>query len=256
VVLNDLIQINLYYLIATNHLISMTEKNTLLVIDGTLKAVEENLKQFTEVLLKAKNELIILEKDKNSLSNEKIQLEKEKEQLEKEKINLEKDKEQLEKEKDLLEKDKEKLEQDKTTLEKEKQERDEKIGALTEEQKQLLDEYESLKIELNKLAKIAEESQGAEFDFERIKALLMIYTVLIEKIWQGQPHYRILLVLHGEKEQMTRDELKNTTGIAGAFVIRAVNELANVGLLDYDQDTGMVKLKNRLFEKEALKEKK
>ena len=31
-----------------------------------------------------------------------------------------------------------------------------------------------------------------EFNFERIKALLSIYTVLIEKIFQGQPHYRIL----------------------------------------------------------------
>ncbi|MFX0135744.1 MAG: hypothetical protein ACFFDN_19025 [Candidatus Hodarchaeota archaeon] len=55
---------------------------------------------------------------------------------------------------------------------------------------------------------------------------------------------------------MTREELKNTTGIAGAFVIRAVNELANVDILEFDKDTGMVKLKQRLFAKEALKEKK
>jgi hypothetical protein len=109
---------------------------------------------------------------------------------------------------------------------------------------------------LSKLEKIAEESQEAEFNFERIKALLSIYAVLIEKIWQGQAHYRIILTLHGDKEAMTREEIKNTTGVAGAFVIRAVNELANVDILDYDEETGLVKLKQRLFAKKALKEKK
>jgi len=64
-----------------------------------------------------------------------------------------------------------------------------------------------------------------------------------------------LLTLHGEKEELTREEIKNTTGIAGAFVIRAVNELANVNLLDFDEETGLVKIKQRLFPKEAIGEK-
>lgn len=225
------------------------EETTLKIIDGTLKAVEDNMKQFKEALLSAKNELIKLEKDKNSLSSEK-------DLLEKEKTKLESDKKQLEIEKTELEQDKTKLEEETKLLEKEKEERDEKIGAMSEEQMKLLDEYESLKVELSKLAKVAEESQEAGFSFERIKALLSIYAVLIEKIWQGQPHYRILTVLHGDREKMTREQIKNSTGIAGAFVIRAVNELANVELLDYDEETGLVKLKQRLFPKKALEEKK
>ena len=55
---------------------------------------------------------------------------------------------------------------------------------------------------------------------------------------------------------MTRDEIKNTTGVAGAWVIRAVNELANVDILEYDEETGLVKLKQRLFSKKAMEEKK
>ena len=132
---------------------------------------------------------------------------------------------------------------------------DQKIGSLTEEQQRLLGEYESLKVELKKLAKVAEEAEETEFNFERIKALLTIYAVLIEEIWQGQPHYRILLVLHGDKEEMSREEIKKTTGISGAFVLRAVQELAKVDLVEYNEDTSTVKLKRRLFKREELEEK-
>ncbi len=221
------------------------EKNTLQVLDGTIEAVQD----ITKVLQTAKEELVKLEKEKEQLENDKSTLEKAAKELET-------DKKELEIEKNQLERDKKKLEAETIQLEKDKKERDEKIGAMSEEQMRLLAEYDSLKVELSKLAKIAEESQEAEFNFERIKALLTIYAVLIEKIWQGQAHYRLLLTLHGDKEKMTREELKNTTGIAGAWVIRAVNELANVDLLEYDEETGLVKLKQRLFPKKALEEKK
>ncbi len=54
---------------------------------------------------------------------------------------------------------------------------------------------------------------------------------------------------------MTREELKNTTGIGGAYILHSVQELAKVGLLEYDMDTGTVKLKKRLFPKKAIEEK-
>jgi len=221
------------------------EKNTLQVLDGTIEAVQD----ITKVLQTAKEELVKLEKEKEQLESDKSKLEIATKELET-------DKKELEIEKNQLEQDKKKLEEEKNQLERDKEERDEKIGALNEEQMRLLAEYESLKVELSKLAKIAEESQEAEFNFERIKALLSIYAVLIEKIWQGQAHYRIILTLHGDKEKMTRDEIKNTTGVAGAWVIRAVNELANVDILEYDEETGLVKLKQRLFSKKAMEEKK
>jgi hypothetical protein len=54
---------------------------------------------------------------------------------------------------------------------------------------------------------------------------------------------------------MNRDELKNTTGIGGAYILRAVQELANVDLVVHDIDTTTVKLKQRLYSKEALEDK-
>jgi chromosome segregation ATPase len=226
----------------------MSDESTLNVIDGTLRSVEENFKKFIEVLETAKNELIILENDKAQLSHDKELLQKEKEQLEQATNMLEKDKNNLEREKQLLETEKQKLE-------KEKEEKEQKIGELTSEQLRLLDEYKNLKVELKKFMKIAQDQEESEFNFERIKALLSITMLLIQEIWQGQPHYRILLTLHGEREEMTREQLKNTTGISGAMVLRAIHELVKIDLVEYDEERSLVKLKKRLFEKKALEKK-
>jgi chromosome segregation ATPase len=223
----------------------MSDESTLNIIDGTLRSVEENFKKFIDVLETAKNELIILENDKAQLSHDKELLENEKEQLEQATKMLEKDKDNLEREKQLLETDKQKLE-------KEKEEKEQKIGELTSEQLRLLDEYKNLKVELKKFMKIAQDQEESEFNFERIKALLSITMLLIQEIWQGQPHYRILLTLHGEREEMTREQLKNTTGISGAMVLRAIHELVKIDLVEYDEERSLVKLKKRLFEKKAL----
>jgi len=224
------------------------EEKTLSVLDETIQAAEASFKEFIEVLETSRTALLKLESDK-------VELSKEKEQLEKEKIFLEQEKNSLEIEKQQLEVEKKKLEQETKKLELEKQERDQKIGSLTEEQMKLLDEYQKLKVELKKFASAAAEAESTEFNFERIKALLSIFRVLVEKIWQGQPHYRVLKVLHGERKVMTREELKNTTGIGGAFILRAVQELANVDLVEHNIDTGTVTLKQRLYSKEAMEKK-
>lgn len=213
------------------------KKDTLKVIDDTIGAVNH----ITEVLKTAKSELKALENDKSKLETEKKGLEIATTKLAEAKNSLEADKAQLEK--------------DKAQLEIDKEERETIIGAMTDEQMKLLEEYEKVKVELGKFAKLAEDAESAEFNFEKIQALLSIFRVLVEKIWQGQPHYRVLLVLHGDKESMTREELKNTTGIGGAYILRAVQELANVNLVEHDIDTQTVKLKQRLYSKSALDEK-
>jgi chromosome segregation ATPase len=225
------------------------EEKTLSALDKTIQAAESSFKEFIEVLETSRTALLTLESDKAELSNEK-------EKLEKEKIFLEQEKGSLETEKQQLEIDKKKLEEETKKLELEKQEKDQKIGSLTEEQMKLLDEYQKVKVELSKFMKVAEEAENAEYNFERVRALLSIYSVLVSEIWAGQAHYRILLTLHGDKEEMTRDELKTTLGIGGAFVLHSVQELAKVGLVEYDMDNQSVKLKERLFPKKALEEKK
>ena len=200
------------------------EKDTLKIIDETIIAVQG----IPNILETAKQELVNIRNVKAQLENEKTQLEREKTQLEL---------------------DKKKLEAEAKQLEKDKQERDQKIGQMTEEQMRLLEEYAKVKEELGKFAKITAEMEEQDLSFERIQALLSIYSVLLEKIFQGQPHFRVLNVLHGSKEEMTREEIKNTTGIQGAMVLRALQELDKVDLVEYNMDTSTAKLKKRLFPK-------
>jgi DNA-binding transcriptional regulator GbsR (MarR family) len=46
---------------------------------------------------------------------------------------------------------------------------------------------------------------------------------------------------------MTRDQIKNATGISGAMVLRAIHELARENLVIYDENTSKVKLVKRFY---------
>ena len=126
-------------------------------------------------------------------------------------------------------------------------------GMITVDDDEIDDRLRRLRwLGINKSTWVRSEGQNRyswEYDVDEIKALLSIYSVLIEEIWAGSSHYLILLNLHGKKENMTREELKKATGVGGAFVLKAINELNRVGLLDYDMNTNIVTLKKRLFPK-------
>ncbi|HEY0088155.1 MAG TPA: hypothetical protein VGB37_04890 [Candidatus Lokiarchaeia archaeon] len=204
------------------------DKITINILDDTIKDVQEINNKLINVLKTSKQGLSQIQNERNQLEREKTQLELDKKRL---------------------------LEETKK-LEKEKQERDQKIGQMTGEQMRLLEEYAKVKEELKKFAKIAASMEDQELDFDRIQALLSIYTVLLEKIFQGQPHFKILFLLHGDKDKMTRDELKNATGIQGAMVLRAVQELDKVGLIEYDMEKSTARLLKRLFPKRTIEGKK
>ena len=148
------------------------DEKTLNVLDETIQAAESSFKEFIDVLETSRTALLKLESDKEALSKVKETLENEKKLLEEEKTKLESEKQNLER-------DKKKLEDATKKLELEKQERDQKIGSLTEEQMKLLDEYQKVKVELSKFMKVAEEAEEAEYNFERVRALLSIYSVLV-----------------------------------------------------------------------------
>lgn len=165
-------------------------------------------------------------------------------------LRLEKEKENLKKEQQVLAKEKEQLELETKRLEKEKEERDVKITSLNSQQKKLLEEYEALKVDLNKFQKLATESSNKEFDFKQIQDILKIYITLMEQIYQTKPHVRIIYVLHGDREEMHRKDIVAATGIGGAYVLNALFELDKAKIITYDENTGIAKLVKRIFPKE------
>lgn len=183
--------------------------------------------EISRILKSTKHHLSKLDYEKEILTNEKVSLEREKNEINKEKEKLRHEKEQKE----------------------------EQLVDITGQQKKLLKEYEILKQDLKKFQDLASEAENQEFNFKEIQNLLKIYAVLITEIWGGQPHYRILNLLHGDKERMSREDIKNATGISGAMVLRSLHDLRQSNLIEYDDETGKAVLIKRLFPKESEKER-
>ncbi|MCP4760136.1 MAG: hypothetical protein GY870_00045, partial [archaeon] len=173
--------------------------------------------------------------------------------LEKESTQLRVEKEELMSEKEELRKEKEEKEKEIDVLATEKESKDEEIGEITVKQQELLKEYETLKEDLKKFQAAAalnvEGMEETEYNFAEIQNLLRIYMVLMEEIWQGQPHYKILSLLHGDKEEMDRRSIKNATGIEGAMVLKAIHDMTNHNIITFDEDTDKAKLIRRCFPK-------
>ena len=131
--------------------------------------------------------------------------------------------------------------------------KEDKIGEMASNQEDLLKEYEVLKEELKSFQEIATAARRKEFDFEEIKNLLKVYGVLISEIYDATAHYRILDLLHGDKEEMSKDEIKGASGISGAMVLHAIFDLRKADLISYDEETGLAKLVSRIFAKEKKK---
>jgi hypothetical protein len=122
------------------------------------------------------------------------------------------------------------------------------ISGLTDKQKQLLKEYEVLKEELEKFSRLA-VSSGETVKIEDMQASLAIYRVLLEEIWQSQPHFRVLFLLHGDTPEMDVDRIKAASGVSGAMVLRACHELAKANLITFNIENKTAKLVKRLFPK-------
>jgi hypothetical protein len=146
------------------------------------------------------------------------------------------------------------LENEKNELEKQQEISQQEISGLNEEQTKLLDEYATLKEELEKISKIA--TTDGDVKISDMKATLSILNTLVTEIWQSQPHFKVLLLLHGDKEVMNINDLKNASGIGGAMILRACHELANANLIIFDIDERKAKLVQRLYPKKAKENKK
>ncbi len=122
----------------------------------------------------------------------------------------------------------------------------------SEEIQQLRKERDELKAEMDdiraKLDRISELYQEASAEQEKLKQkvdvsdLLAIYILLIEKIFGGKPHARILYTLHNTKTAITRKNLESSTGIMASSVIKAIHDLRNAEIVSFDEETQEVRL--------------
>ena len=124
-------------------------------------------------------------------------------------------------------------------------EKDEKIQAIIKERDELRAEMDEINSKLERVSELYRDA-SAEKDKQAEKVdvsdLLAIYIILIEQIFGGKPHARVLYTLHNTKTAITRKHIASSTGIMPTAVIKAIHDLRNAELVSYDEETQEVKL--------------
>ncbi|MHA1577125.1 MAG: hypothetical protein ACTSU3_07175 [Candidatus Thorarchaeota archaeon] len=124
-------------------------------------------------------------------------------------------------------------------------EKDEKIQAIIKERDELRAEMDDI---TSKLERVSDLYRDASAEKEKlaekvdVSDLLAIYILLIENIFGGKPHARVLYTLHNTKSAITRKHIASSTGIMPTAVIKAIHDLRNADLVSYDEETQEVKL--------------
>ncbi|MHA2227015.1 MAG: hypothetical protein ACXAC8_17500 [Candidatus Hodarchaeales archaeon] len=115
------------------------------------------------------------------------------------------------------------------------------------QQQKLESKYTSLENEFKKVSDLFNEMSGQKEASLDIKQLLGIYVTLLEKVFEGKPHAKILYLLHGDKSEMSRQELTMATGFSPAIVLHSIHELNRAELISYDEEEAKATLTNRIF---------
>jgi len=102
--------------------------------------------------------------------------------------------------------------------------------------------------EMSELSSVYEELRGRKDVEIDIQEVMKLYVILTEQVLDGSSHIKILTLLHGAKQNMTKGELSKATGILPAATLRAIFELRNNGLVTYDENNETTKLVRRLWD--------
>ena len=81
-----------------------------------------------------------------------------------------------------------------------------------------------------------------------VRKVLALSITLLTEVFGAMPHSKLLYLLHGPKGEMSRETLAKSSGISPAVVRKALADLSAAKLVEYDVESGMVKLLRRIYE--------
>ncbi|TFG29794.1 hypothetical protein EU528_09110 [Candidatus Thorarchaeota archaeon] len=137
------------------------------------------------------------------------------------------------------------LESVKTRAEEAESSKTEAVDAIRAERDELKKEMQEINDQLGRVSELYREASAEKEALAEkvdVSDLLAIYITLIETVFFGKPHARILYTLHDVKTAITRKNIASSTGIMPAAVLKAVHDLANADLVKYDDVTQEVEL--------------
>lgn len=123
--------------------------------------------------------------------------------------------------------------------------KDSEIDELRKERDELRAEMDEINAKLERVSELYRETSAEKEKLQEkvdVSDLLAIYIILIENIFGGKPHARVLYTLHNTKSAITRKNIEASTGIMATAVMKAIHDLRNADLVSYDDETQEVKL--------------
>ncbi len=122
------------------------------------------------------------------------------------------------------------------------------VDSLQEEKQSAIEKLKQMEKEMSELSSVYEELKDRKDVEINLQEVMKLYVILTEQVLDGSSHIKLLTLLHGAKERMTKEELSKASGIQPAATLRAIFDLRNNGLVDYDEEADNVKLVRRLFD--------
>lgn len=123
----------------------------------------------------------------------------------------------------------------------------ERLRQERDEFKRELDEISEQLTRVSELYREASAEKEALAEKVDVSDLLAIYITLIETVFYGKPHARILYTLHDVKTAITRKNIASSSGIMPAVVRKAVYDLASADLVKIDEDSDEVTLTKNIL---------
>lgn len=138
------------------------------------------------------------------------------------------------------------LKNEKVSVEKEMENLKTNLSVISSEKEEIKVERDLLAEELQRIGRLYEGLTGKEASQEDLKSVLNIYITLMEDVFSGRAHFKVLSIIHGEKETWKRDELAKSSGIAEIQLRSVLGDLVRANMIEYDEETTNVKLKKRI----------
>ncbi|MFW9925942.1 MAG: hypothetical protein ACFFDM_04150 [Candidatus Thorarchaeota archaeon] len=216
-----------------------------------------------ELLNEFQNSIVKLMDERDNFSSESEELSSAKKEAEEKALALEEQVEKLandlEKANDAKEKAKndlvaanDELTELRTRVEDAEASKSEAEETLRAERDALKKEMDEINEQLGRVSELYREASAEKEALQEkvdVSDLLAIYITLIETVFYGKPHARILYTLHDVKTAITRKNIVSSTGIQPAAVLKAVHDLANADLVSYDENSQEVNLTKDILRK-------
>ncbi|MHA1903123.1 MAG: hypothetical protein ACXADL_06780 [Candidatus Thorarchaeota archaeon] len=133
----------------------------------------------------------------------------------------------------------------KTQIEEIESSKGEAVDAVTRERDELRAEMDEINAQLSRVSELYQEVSAEKDKLQEkvdVSDLLAIYITLIESIFGGKPHARVLYTLHNTKTAITRKNIESSTGVMPTAVMKAIHDLRNADLVSFDDESQEVKL--------------